>query len=329
MPVCLAVQQFTGRHTGINISSSLTQMLSDYSIDNSSVSAVITDNAANVDLAKRLGQWSSRHCFGHTLQLAIEDGLKISPAVQAMLKSAKAIVSFYHRSTKGMEKLKELQVQLKLPEHKLVSSCPTRWNSTYYMLHRLLEQKSPVSVMCASPGGPRISLSVYEWSILEELVEILQPLEEATRELSAEKTVSCSKVIPLLNAILCKLRKHIYDDDETQIPETQDNHNVKSKESQEVLAEIIDSCNRRWVNYEDDDIYAVSTLLDPRFKEIPFTSRALNRAKKSLLSLMDEVNSPSATNSTIHISDDEDVQQGNNSPGPAKKNVYGTILKKN
>ena len=57
--------------------------------------------------------------------------------------------------------------------------------------------------------------SVYEWSILEELVEILQPLEEATRELSAEKTVSCSKVIPLLNAILCELRKHIYDDDET------------------------------------------------------------------------------------------------------------------
>ena len=110
VPVCLAVQQFTGRHTGINISSCLTQMLSDYSIDNSSVSAVITDNAANVDLAMRLGQWSSRHCFGHTLQLAIEDGLKISPAVQAMLKSAKAIVSFYHRSTKGMEKLKELQV---------------------------------------------------------------------------------------------------------------------------------------------------------------------------------------------------------------------------
>ena len=62
-------------------------------------------------------------------------------------------------------------------------------------------QKSVVSVMCASPGGPRVSLSVYEWFVLEELVEILQPLEEATRELSTEKTVSCSKVIPLLNAL--------------------------------------------------------------------------------------------------------------------------------
>ena len=70
--------------------------------------------------------------------------------------------------------------------------------------------------MCGSPGGPRVSLSVHEWSILEELVEILQPLEEATRELSTENTVSCSKVIPLLNDLLCELSKHIYDDDETQ-----------------------------------------------------------------------------------------------------------------
>ena len=74
------------------------------------------------------------------------------------------------------------------------------------MFHRFLEQKSAVSVMCASPGGPRVSLSVYEWSVLKELVEILQPLEEATRELSTGKTVSCSKVIPSLNALLCELR---------------------------------------------------------------------------------------------------------------------------
>ena len=96
------------------------------------------------------------------------------------------------------------------------------------MLQWLLEQKSPVSVMCASPGGPRVNLSVHKWSILEELVEILQPLQEATRELSTEKTVSCSKVIPLLNALLCELRKHIYDNDETQIQETQNNHDPKS-----------------------------------------------------------------------------------------------------
>ena len=113
-----------------------------------------------------------------------------------------------------------------------------------------------------------------------ELVEILQPLEEATREFSTEKTVSCSKVIPLLNVLLHELHKHACDDDETQTPESQDNHDPKSVESQEVLVEIIASCNRIWVDYEDNDIYAISTLLDLRFKKIPFTSEALDRAKE-------------------------------------------------
>ena len=171
--------------------------------------------------------------------------------------------------------------------------------------------------MYASLGGPRVSLSVSEWSILQEVVEILQPLEEATRELSTEKIVSCIKVIPLLNALLRELCKHSCDDDETQTPESQDNDDPKSVEFQEVLAEVIASCNRRWVDYEDNDIYAISTLLDPRFKEIPFTSEALDRAKGSLLSLMREVSSHSSTVTTVHISDDEGTQ--NDSPGPVKK----------
>jgi len=58
------------------------------------VPAVITDNASNMDLASRLGEWTSRHCFGHTLQWAIDDGIKMSPGVQEMIKSAKAIVAF-------------------------------------------------------------------------------------------------------------------------------------------------------------------------------------------------------------------------------------------
>ena len=44
-------------------------------------------------------------------------------------------------------------------------------------------------------------------------MQILKPLEEATRELSVEQTVSSSKVISLLNAILHGLQKHVVDDD--------------------------------------------------------------------------------------------------------------------
>jgi len=60
----------------------LIQILNNYSIDNSAVSAVVTDNAANYDYAMHLGQWTSRYCYGHTYQLTIEDGVKIPPQVK-------------------------------------------------------------------------------------------------------------------------------------------------------------------------------------------------------------------------------------------------------
>ena len=50
------------------------------------------------------------------------------------------------------------------------------------MIQCHLEQKPAITIMCTSSEGPQASLSVSEWSILKELVQILQPLEEATRE---------------------------------------------------------------------------------------------------------------------------------------------------
>ena len=132
--LCLAVGHFSGRHTGANIAACLKQILSNYNINQALVSVVVTENASNMYLALRLGEWNSRQCFGHTLQLAIDDGIKMCPGVQEIIKSAKAIVSFYSRSTKATEKLKELQEQLNLPHCKLITDCPTRWNGTYYML---------------------------------------------------------------------------------------------------------------------------------------------------------------------------------------------------
>ena len=108
-------------------------------------------------------------------------------------------------------------------------------------------------------------------------MQMLKPLEEATRELSVEQTVSSSKVIPLLNAILHELQKNVVDDDETQVLETQDSRNL-------------------------------------RFKEVPFIASALDRAKKLLLTLMkrfkvnvDDAHS-STDNPTYVISDSESTQ---------------------
>ena len=89
-------------------------ILSDNAIEQSTVSAIIADNASNMDLALWIGEWRNRHCFSHALQLAINDGLKMSPGVQRHDKICQNHCSIFHRSTKATKKLKELQVQLKL-----------------------------------------------------------------------------------------------------------------------------------------------------------------------------------------------------------------------
>ncbi|XP_065895786.1 zinc finger BED domain-containing protein 4-like [Dysidea avara] len=235
--LCLAVEPFTGRHTGVNIASCLKQILRDFTIDQAAVSAVITDNASNMDLASRLGEWNSRHCFGHTLQLAIDDGIKMSLGIREMIKSTKAIVAFYNRSTK------------------------------------------------------------------------------ATRKLSAEQRVCCSNIISLPNALLFELRKNVVDDDETQVPdddetqvpESQGSSVPTSEESQQVVVGLIASIERRWLNYEEDKIYSICTLLDPRFKEVCFTSAALVRAKRLLLSIMRALTQgDSVTSSASVVNDDQE-----------------------
>ena len=58
-----------------------------------------------MDLALCLGEWSSRHYVGHTLQLTTDDGIKMSAGMQEVIKPAKTIVAFYNHSTKATKTL--------------------------------------------------------------------------------------------------------------------------------------------------------------------------------------------------------------------------------
>ena len=93
--------------------------------------------------------------------------------------------------------------------------------------------------------------------MMEELVQILKPYEDAIRELSMEQTVSSSKLIPLLNAILHELQKNVVYNDETQTPESQYHTAPISEDSKQVVLGLIHSIEIRWIDYENDDIYSI------------------------------------------------------------------------
>lgn len=52
-----------------------------------------------------------------------------------------------HFNALATGELKKRQVRMNLDENKLVQSCATRWNSTFYMVERLLEMRWPISAV--------------------------------------------------------------------------------------------------------------------------------------------------------------------------------------
>ena len=105
------------------------------------MAAIVTDNASNMVAAIRITGWTHIHCFAHTLNLVVQEVIKIDPALLLIKKKCKDIVTFFHRSVNDAEKLREIQRQIGLKENKMIQEVETRWNSTFYMLERMVEQR--------------------------------------------------------------------------------------------------------------------------------------------------------------------------------------------
>lgn len=91
-------------------------------------------------------------------------------------------------------------------ENKLIPDVSTRWNSTYYMVSRLLEQRWPVTAVLSHPditkkGKHYLDLKTGQWVLLEELELVLKPFEEATTFLSAESYVTVSTLPQLVKGL--------------------------------------------------------------------------------------------------------------------------------
>lgn len=66
-----------------------------------------------------------------------------------MIVTGRRIVTLFNHSGTAQEKLHFIQKDLNLSQHKLVQDVTTRWNSTYYMLQELMQQKRAIFVYLA------------------------------------------------------------------------------------------------------------------------------------------------------------------------------------
>ena len=199
----LACNRMEETHTAVNIEMFLDQTITRFQL-NGKVVSITTDNGANIVRAVHNTAIAHVPCFAHTLNLAVMDVInKDFQEIKDLRTRVSKIITLTKKSTVARETLAECQRRANRPVKALIQECITRWNSTYLMLERFLEEKEMIREFAEKFGvGHSIgSLSDEEWTMLEVTLELLKPCFEFTVEMSSEKSVTASKVLPMVKLL--------------------------------------------------------------------------------------------------------------------------------
>ena len=245
----LICEQFSGRHTGEMIAVKFQAALTDWKIRNESCLVVLRDNASNMVNAFQQADIPSLGCVLHTLQLAIKDCIFDQRVVSDSLAVCRRLVGHFKHSALASQRLADIQRQLQTEILRPVQDVSTRWNSSYYMVERLLRMKQALSVLCSETDGMQDkTISPNQWSILENFKVMLEPIEKLTRDLSSYDAC-LSSVIPAIVGL--KLTLESCDRDA----------GVRT-----MKAGLIAALDERFDGLLTNEIATCATALDPRFK---------------------------------------------------------------
>ena len=273
----LGTIKLAGSHTAQNIANELKNTQDHWSLP---VPTATSDNAANEQKAYEILGWNRFGCYGHRINLVVKNSLSL-PEVSRVLGKARTLVAFFHKSSSMTSMLHEKQKLLFTDSkvgHRLLIDVSTRWNSTLYMLQRLLEQAPVLMALANDASLPKqasstLKNSVFnfeELTMVEHLVQILLPFEKATTIVCADQHPTMHKVLPIVTKLLRSTE--LSDDDSTVI----------KKIKQKMQAEM----NKRT---QSEDISLMACLLNPFTKGLDFVSEERERAHALLRGLVSGV----------------------------------------
>ena len=98
--------------------------------------------------------------------------------------------------------MKTKQEDLHHPTHSLIGDVVTRWNSTFYMIKRVLEQQQPLCAALLALKKGDLMPSDTEFAAMDTYIQVMKPLVTITEAIGAQKWVTISTVRPLLHKLL-------------------------------------------------------------------------------------------------------------------------------
>lgn len=262
---------FEETHTAKNLADEIFSAINEWDIKNK-VSMIVSDNCSNITSAvTKVLKMKHYGCYAHKLNLLVQQSLH---PVEDLIKKVKTIVSHFKRSNKASQKLiKYQELQGAKQPKRILQDIATRWNSTFYMLQRFVDLEEAIKYSLAILDTDLTPLSSDEWEICKQLCDVLRPCEEVTKEMSSEKYLNASKVIPITRGLKSALKKISV--------------NVNKESVKDVLNSMLKSCDDRFPNLEKSKTLRLCTFLDPRYKHHMFLEESTTiEIKKDLCDLL-------------------------------------------
>lgn len=271
--VVLRVMPFPGSHTAAHISDMINEVIREFDIPSSKIHLIVRDNGANVVKGVEDAGYDSLSCFLHTLQLVIHDCILEQRIIKDIIADCRKLVGHFSHSPLSCTKLEKLQEENNLPKHKLIQNVPTRWNSTFFMLERIHEQKQALVVYCAS-CTQLPSFDGNKWNLIGKLACLLKVFHKITVRLS-ERNCLVSEIIPQVKFLKHFINKASKDPRFTGLGST--------------MSALKESLETRFDRYTTDYNVIISTFLDPRFKADLFETSTSDSCKFKLENIETEL----------------------------------------